>query len=42
MKKVLSVILALMMSASTWTAVYAAEGDGKVLSVGFDGGVSDC
>lgn len=29
MKKVLSVILALMMSASTWTAVYAAEGDGK-------------
>ena len=29
MKKVLSAILALMMSASTWTAVYAAEGDGK-------------
>lgn len=29
MKKVLSVILALMMSASTLTAVYAAEGDGK-------------
>ena len=29
MKKVLSVILALMMSASTLTAVCAAEGDGK-------------
>ena len=29
MKKVLSVILALMVSASTLTAVYAAEGDGK-------------
>ena len=29
MKKVLSLILALMMSASTWTAVYAVEGDGK-------------
>ncbi|MBR3870002.1 MAG: S-layer homology domain-containing protein [Clostridia bacterium] len=29
MKKVLSVILAIMLSASTLTAVYAAEGDGK-------------
>ena len=29
MKKVLSVILALMMSASTLTVVCAAEGDGK-------------